>query len=404
MDLYPTQGNQPYPPGPHPYGHPYGPYAYGRQPVPPQRPEHRHGLTFALVASLVAVVALAIGTISAHLNAPGPVQASPFGQGDPGSVGQPVASQTEPAALDSAAGAVAPGIVIVNTVLGMANGQGAGTGIVLSPDGTILTNNHVVEGATSISVTDVGNSRDYTGSVVGFDRQDDLAVVKLKGASGLRTAPLGSSGQVRVGDSVVGLGNAGGSGTPTAASGRVTALDRSITASDESAGASEQLTGLIQVAADIQPGDSGGPLINSSGQVVGVDTAASQGFRMGTGGGQGFAIPIDKALPIAKQIEAGTASDKVHIGDSALLGIAMTDAGGQGALVRNVVSGGPAEAAGVNAGATITALDGTSVTSATALTNAMDQHHPGDTVTLTWIDQSGQQQSAKAALAKGPVG
>nr|WP_324190430.1 trypsin-like peptidase domain-containing protein [Nocardia nova] len=415
MSVYPNEGNRPHQPGPYePRSGAYGPNGYpgqppypGQYPYPQQYPPRgrapRHGLTFGMLAALVAVVALAIALVGSRIDAHGPGQAAPFGHGQ-GSVVQPVDSQPQSAALEQAANAVVPGIVVINTELGMQNGAGAGTGIVLGSDGTILTNNHVVEGATDISATDLGNGRTYSGSVTGFDRQDDLAVVKLQGASGLQTAPLGDSDQVKVGDAIVGVGNAGGTGSPTAAGGRVTALDRSITASDESAGAAEQLTGLIQVAANIQPGDSGGPLINSSGQVVGVNTAASQGFQLGASGGQGFAIPMNKAKTIAAQIQAGKSSDRVHIGDSAFLGITMSDANGSGALVRNIVSGGPAQAAGLAAGDVITGLDGHGIDSATTMTNTMDQHHPGDTVTLTWVDRSGQSESGQASLAQGPVG
>ncbi len=388
---------------------PYAGPPYAGRPVP--GPQHypqaarpsRHGLTFGAAAALVAVIALAIALVGSRMDTQRPDATAPLGHSR-GSVVQPIDSQTASAALEQAAKAVVPGIVVVDTELGMQNGAGAGTGIVIGSDGTVLTNNHVVEGSTNISVTDMGDGRTYHGTVAGFDRQDDLAVIKLQDASGLQTAPLGDSDKVKVGDSIVGVGNAGGTGSPTAAGGQVSGLDRSITASDESAGASEQLTGLIQVAANIQPGDSGGPLINSSGQVVGVNTAASQGFRLGAGGGQGFAIPIDKAVSIAKQIQAGTASDRVHIGDSAFLGIAMSDAGGSGALVRNVVAGGPAESAGLGTGDVITGLDGHAIDSATSLTNTMDQHHPGDTVTLTWTDQTGQSESGRAGLSQGPVG
>ncbi|WP_308015149.1 S1C family serine protease [Nocardia coffeae] len=358
------------------------------------------------MAAIVLALAVTIGMVAARLTTNGAVTRSPMAQ-SPGIVSQPVDSQTSAADLTAAANKVVPGIVNVDTQLGLQNGAGAGTGIVLTSDGEILTNNHVVEGATKISVTDLGNGRTYPATVVGYDRSDDLAVVKLSGASGLQTAPLGNSDRVAVGDAIVGLGNAGGTGSPTAAAGQVTGLDRSITASDEAAGASEKLTGLIQVAANIQPGDSGGPLINSAGQVVGVDTAASQGFRFGTvstqGGGEGFAIPINKALTIAKQIQAGKGSSTVHIGRSAFLGVTVSDADG-GALVRNIVSDGPAEQLGLTPGDVITGVDGTTIGSALELTDAMDQHHPGDTVTLKFADQSGQTQSAKTKLAQGPVG
>ncbi|WP_198347815.1 S1C family serine protease [Nocardia terrae] len=355
-------------------------------------------------AAAAAVVALAatLGLVACGPNTlvPGnPVAQSPGGV----TQSQPIDFTTPPADLDSAAQAVVPGIVDVDTELGLQNGEGAGTGIVLSSDGIVLTNNHVVEGATKISVTDLGNGQSYDATVLGFDRSEDMAVIKLSGASGLQTAPLGDSDKVAVGDAVVGVGNAGGRGTPTAATGRVTNLNRAITASDDATGSAEQLTGLIQVAANIEPGDSGGPLVNSAGQVIGMDTAASKGFRFSTSGGQGFAIPINKALTVAKQIQAGQSSDRVHIGDTAFIGVSVTSVTG-GAQIRGVVQGGPADQLGLEARDVITAVDDHSVTSATDLTSTMDQHHPGDNITLKWTDPTGQSQSAKVQLAKGPVG
>ncbi|WP_068013345.1 S1C family serine protease [Nocardia mexicana] len=347
-------------------------------------------------------MAVVIGLVAARMSATQHAPTTPPAQS--GNVMQAFDSQTQSADLTDAAQRVAPGIVTVNTELGPQGGGSAGTGIVLTSDGDVLTNNHVVEGATRIEVTSVGNGKTYPATVLGYDRTNDLAVLRLSGASGLPTAPLGDSGKVAVGDEIVGVGNAGGTGSPSAASGRVTALDRSITASDESSGSSEQLTGLIQVAANIQPGDSGGPLVNKDGQVIGVNTAASQGFRLGAGGGEGFAIPINKARSIAEQIRAGTGSGTVHVGPSAFLGITVSDANGQGALVRNIVRGGPAEQLGLAPGSVITDIDGDRIDSANALIATMDKHHPGDNVNLTWTDRTGRTQTAKVELAKGPVG
>ncbi len=173
-----------------------------------------------------------------------------------------------------------PGLVDVNSTLGYEGASGAGTGIVLTSTGEILTNNHVIDGATSISVTDVGNGKTYKATVVGYDKSHDIAVLQLQGASGLKTAKIGDSSKATVGESVVAIGNAGGTGgTPSAAGGSIIALNQQITASDELGGASEQLTGLIEVNADVQPGDSGGSLVNSAGQVIGIDTAASGANR-----------------------------------------------------------------------------------------------------------------------------
>ena len=227
-----------------------------------------------------------------------------LGNGNSGSSGG-----SGPSDASAIAAKVDPGLVDINTTLGYSQEQAAGTGIVITSNGVILTNNHVINGATKISVTDVGNQKTYTAKVVGYDRSHDIAVLQLQNASGLQTAPLDTS-NASVGEDVVGVGNAGGTGgTPSAAGGTVTALNQSITASDQGDGTSEQLSGLIETNADIQPGDSGGALVNTSGQVLGVDTAASAGysfqFNGQSQGNQGFAIPINTALSIARQIEAG---------------------------------------------------------------------------------------------------
>ncbi|MFE3983473.1 S1C family serine protease [Nocardia tengchongensis] len=370
------------------------------QPLSPNRSTTR---SRTLRAGAAAVVALA-ATLGLVACGPSTLPGTPIAQ-SPGGVtqSQPIDFHTPPADLDAAARNVVPGIVDIETELGMQNGEGAGTGIVLGSDGIVLTNNHVVEGATKISATDLGNGQTYDATVLGFDRSEDMAVIKLTGASGLRTAPLGDSDKVAVGDAVVGVGNAGGRGTPTPASGAVTALDRSITASDDATGSAEQLTGLIQVAANIEPGDSGGPLVDAAGQVIGMDTAASKGFRFDNGSGLGFAIPINKAVTVAKQIQAGQGLDRVHIGDTAFIGVSVSSTG-SGALIRGVVQGGPADQLGLSARDVITGLDDHTITSATDLTATMDLHHPGDTVTLKWVDPTGQNQSARVQLGKGPVG
>lgn len=307
----------------------------------------------------------------------------------------------------SAAGA-ANGLVDIDTTLSYQNGEAAGTGIVLTPDGYVLTNNHVISGATSISATDIGNGQKYTATVIGYDRTHDVALIKLQGASGLRTSSTGNSGKVSVGESVVGLGNAGGvGGTPSSAPGQVTALGQSIKAADESNGTTEQLTGLIETNCNIQPGDSGGALVNSAGQVVGMDTAASTGFSFETQGNQGFAIPIDQALSIGSQIRSGRASATVHVGDTAFLGVEVDTssqaAGTPGAVISHVLPNGAAQAAGLTDGSVITALGGASVDSPTTLTNLMGRYHPGDKVSITWSAPNGQTHTATATLAKGPA-
>ena len=204
---------------------------------------------------------------------------------------------------------VSPALVHINVRLDHQNAA-AGTGIVLSSSGEVLTNNHVISGATSISVTDVGNGQTYPATVVGYDRSHDIAVLQLQGASGLQTASIGNSSAVAVGDEIAAIGIAGGRGdTPSIAAGTVSALDQTISVRDDTTGSAQQLTGLIQVTAQLRPGYSGGPLVNTAGQVVGVNTAASTGSE--SSGGEGFAIPINEAIAISKQIDAGIASATV---------------------------------------------------------------------------------------------
>ena len=329
---------------------------------------------------------------------------SGFGSGTGGS--SPSGAPT--GALGTAAATVSNQLVDINTSLSYQNGEAAGTGIVLTSDGYILTNNHVISGATSIKATDIGNGQTYTATVVGYDRIHDVAIIKLQNASGLKTARIGNSSKVNVGQAVVGIGNAGGvGGSPSTAVGQVTALDQSITAQDESNGTSEKLTGLIQTNANIQPGDSGGALIDSSGQVIGMDTAASTGFSFQTQGNQGFAIPINSAMSIGSQIRAGRASATVHIGATAFLGVEVdtsaSAAGTQGATISGTIPSGPAAAAGIGSGDVITGLAGQPVNSPSALTNLISHYHPGDKVQVQWTDPSGASHSATVVLANGPA-
>ncbi|MFB6722187.1 S1C family serine protease [Kribbella sp. NPDC056345] len=205
-------------------------------------------------------------------------------------------TQFDPAAVASK---VSPGLVNINTVLGLENAKAAGTGIVLTSDGVILTNHHVIEGATSITVTNVGNGKTYVATVVGYDEDHDIAVLKLKDASGLETAKLGNSDNVKVGDQVVGIGNAGGKGgTPTYAAGKITALNQAITATDQNGQDPENLKNLLQTDANIQAGQSGGPLANANGEVIGVDTAGNNGGNGGQGNpGQTSATTNTKPNP-----------------------------------------------------------------------------------------------------------
>ncbi|HSS90208.1 MAG TPA: trypsin-like peptidase domain-containing protein [Streptosporangiaceae bacterium] len=371
---------------------------------------------------------------------------------------------------------VDPGLVDVVTTLGYQSGKAAGTGMVLTSTGEVLTNNHVIDGATSIKATDIGNGRTYTAKVVGYDKTHDVAVLQLQNASGLQTVTLSSAG-AQSGQNVVALGNAlGKGGTPSVVSGRITGLGQSITASDQGAGDSEQLTGMISHNAPIQPGDSGGPLVNTEGEVIGMNTAASdsspssspsQSSQAQTAT-QAFAIPIARASSIAGQIEAGTPSSTVHIGATAFLGVETSPSGtgsfggnfpgsggsggnipgfggsggnipgfggnggnipgfggsfpgfggdiggyiggssggstsGSGVAISGVVSGSAAAQAGLTAGDQITSVAGHTVTSSSEIQSVLGNYHPGNKITISWTDQSGQSHTATVTLSAGPA-
>ena len=327
--------------------------------------------------SVLAVMGLGLATAPAH--------ASPL---------------TPPAPQDvaTALGQVGPQIVDIDAKLGYQSAIGAGTGIVIDGNGVILTNNHVVAGATDLTARSIGNGQTYPATVIGYDRKDDIAVLQLAGG-GLPTANIGNSDTVTVGEPIVSLGNAGGvGGAPSAVDGRVAALNQTVSANDALTGSTETLVGLIQVDANIRPGDSGGPTVNGANQVIGMNTAASENFHLGRG--QGFAIPINKAMAIAGQIRSGGGSPTVHIGPTAFLGVGVNDApGGGGAIVRQVIPTGPAAGAGINTGDVITSINGQPVNSATTLTSILDQHHPGDGVSVGLQDRG-----TNVTLADGPPG
>ena len=418
------------------------------------RSPRRRGLRAALAVGLT-VLALLVGVGVGYGVWSGGGAASASGRSFVPRTGQGFTSTTTPLTgprgtgatrVSSATGApsdiariraeVMPGLVDINGVLGYETEEVAGTGMVLTPTGKVLTNNHVIEGATKLTAVDLGNGRTYKAKVLGYTRTEDIALLQLVGASGLKTVRIGNSSSLKVGEPVVGIGNAGGTGgTPSAAGGSVTALDQSITASDQgSLGTTvEHLKGLIETNADIQPGDSGGPLVTTSGAVVGMDTAASasQGFSFqGAPAGQGYSIPIDEAVSVARDVIAGRAVGTLHIGGTAFLGVYVKAVGTtttrfpgfgfgglgfttststaptapvrSGAAVAGVIPGTPAQRAGLADGDVITSLDGTPVTGPSDLTDLMLRYHPGDTVKVGWVTGSGQSQSAAITLASGP--
>jgi S1-C subfamily serine protease len=296
------------------------------------------------------------------------------------------------------------GVVVVNTSLAVGGGA-AGTGIVLTSSGEVLTNNHVIRGATAIRVTDVSAGRTYAATVAGYSVSKDVALLKLRDARGLETALIGNSATIKLGDRVTAIGNAGGTGALSTKSGKLTGLRQAITVSDDE-GSSSRLAGLIETSAPLRPGDSGGPLL-SHGRVIGIDAAASSDFKFQAGGGEGFAIPINSALGVAKEIEAGHRSSTVHVGPTAFLGVALGQSGSNGqdmpgAIVQDVVPGSPADKAGVGPDDLITAFGGHQVMSPTSLRTLVLRVLPGRTMRLAWINQYTGKNSATVRLVSGP--
>lgn len=340
--------------------------------------------------------------------------------GGSGGAGSGAGSATGTLDATTATDAQQSGVVLISTVLGYQSAEAAGTGVVLTSDGLVVTNNHVVEGATQITVTVASTGDTYTAEVVGTDATADVAVLQLQGASGLATATLDDDeAGVAVGDAVTAVGNAEGGGVLLAADGTVTGLDESITTQAEGASSGESLTGLIEVDADVVSGDSGGPLLDDEGEVVGITTAASSGSADITG----YAIPIQDVLDVVTQVVAGQDTDTITLGYPAFLGVQIAATGGDpaaldglpgsttgstaggvaGATVAGVIDGTPAAQAGLTAGDTITAVDGVTVADGDALSEALAAHAPGDQVTLTWTTATGTTQSATVTLVEGPA-
>ena len=367
------------------------------------------GATLVAVIGMVGVLLLGSNTASAGsttvLSATAPIAA----------VSQPASALSGGSVQASAIAAkVDPAVVDINTVFQTASGSGtaAGTGIILTSTGEVLTNNHVVNGATSITVQIPGRTGTYTASVVGVDPTADIALIQLNSVSGLPTATLADSSTLQAGETVVAIGNAGGvGGAPSVTQGTIVALDQSITASDGAT--SEQLTGMIQSNAIIAPGDSGGPLVNSAGQVVGMITAGQSTSRNGATQ-IGFAIPTDNALSVVNQVRAGQAGSQVILGQVGYLGISVTELTPaiaaqlglnitSGALVVGVISGSPADQAGMGQYAVITGVAGTSIGSSTDLGNVLHTYKPGDQVQVTWTDQASTSHTATITLTTGPA-
>ncbi len=349
----------------------------------------------------------------------------------------------QPAAMNDMAvyAEVEPGIVDVTSNLRYLQETAEGTGFVIdAAAGLVLTNNHVINGATSVTVTPVTSGKSYPARVLGYDLTDDVALLQLPGVTGLKAVPLGDSSRVRVGTPVLAMGNeAGQGGSPTVAPGVISSLDRTILANDQTAGLIETLHGMLQTSADIRPGDSGGPLADAAGQVIGIDTAAGGDTIY-----SGYAIPINQALPIARRIAAGQPGARIQIGLPAFLGVLLPDSTSadprrqasqelrqtgtvsnsgsgcssgdttavpgniaparSGALVDGVLCGTAAATAGLFAGDVITSIGGQAVTSPGSLTAIVNRYRPGSKAPLAWVSPGGKRHTAMVILDAGPAG
>jgi S1-C subfamily serine protease len=437
----------------------YSGYGQPTMPMPPMPPPPRRRRVGALSYLLVALAAGALGagsvvalyhpasnsTSTASPQPSGGVlkpQPLPSGAVPQPSTGNPGTSVGEQAIVNK----VAPGLVVINTTLQYSSETAAATGMVISSDGLVLTNNHVIEDSTSISAR-TATGRTYTAKVVGYDVTGDIALIRLQGASGLRTVPIGNSSAPKTGDSVVAMGNAEGQNAIVPAAGQVTALNQTITAGDQGGSITQEtLHNMIETNANVVSGDSGGPLANSAGQVIGMDTAGNDGGFAVQQSSAGYAIPIATALTVAQRIAQGQASSTVTIGYPPFMGIfigqgsnsdpqaqAQQQNGGNGfggfggtgnqgcytsdrnlaapqnianvnsgTLILGTVCGSPAAAAGMTAGSVITAVNGQAIGSPESLTGVVSKFQPGTTIQVTWVSPSGQRSVSNIALTAGP--
>jgi S1-C subfamily serine protease len=320
-----------------------------------------------------------------------------YGQGDGSGDGSGQSSTGQGSSTDTtsqASGSQLTGLVRIVSSMKYDGAEAAGTGLVLTSDGEVVTNHHVVEGATTVKVTVMTTGKTYTAKVVGTDTTADVAVLQLQDASGLDTVTTDTDG-ISTGDAVTAVGD--GNGTVdylSAATGQVLATDQSITTQSEGTAEGENLTGLIEISSDVVGGFSGGATYDADGQVVGMTTAASSG-----GDVVGYAIPIAKVTTIADDIENGVKDTTYSYGYPAFLGVGL----GDGTVVQGVYDGTSAAEAGIAAGDTITAVDGTTVTGASQLHQLIAAHTPGDDVRITWTDSNGSSHSATVSLGKGPI-
>jgi len=432
-------------------------------PVPPPPPRRRVGLLSYIAVALVAG-ALGAGSVVALYHPAANSAAVPSARPSARapvplpSTAVPVPSNGGTGTTGGSMSKVEQGIVIINTALQYSGERAAGTGMVVNAgEGLVLTNNHVIENATKITATVAATGQNFLAKVVGYDVTGDVALIQLQHPSGLHQVPLGDSGKVRTGDVVTALGNAEGQSKIVPATGHITGVNRSITASDQGGTVtSETLHGMLQTDAGIVSGDSGGPLVSAAGRVIGMDTAGNDVRYPDQQAAAGFAIPINTALSVAREIVAGHASSTISIGYPPFIGIYVgqgtssnpqqqaaaqqqqnnggfggfgggsgfsgNGSGSQscysndsnlpvpdtiapvssGTLVVGTICSSPAAVAGVSAGSVITSVNGQAVGAPQTLHGALSKFRPGDTVSLTWVTPSGQRKTATMTLTAGP--
>ncbi len=416
----------PPPPPVDPAGAAYGHWApdphWGPPAWPPAAPARSHSrfMQRTLIAGLAIVCVGAGGgtawaITSATLTRTPTTASLPSGSSQtgeaPNSTGDNGTGATAPSsggtASSAAIAAIDAATVDINAITAAHTGEVAGTGMIITSSGLVLTNNHVIDNTEDITALIDGTGTPYKVTVIGYDASDDVALVQLVGASGLPTVPIGNSDNVNIGASVTVIGNAlGKGGTPAVVTGVVSQLDQQITASDDSDD-TESLTGMLQVQADIEPGNSGGPEINAAGQVIGMTTAGSTSGNPNqeTGATTGFAIPINKAMQIIAEIRAGSGTN-VHIGNAAELGIEVAQPSATqtlpGAYVSSILAGTPAVGLGIASGDRIVKIDSQTIASSNDLHKAMEGYSNGQTVSLTWVDPSGTSHTGSLTLGLAP--
>jgi S1-C subfamily serine protease len=368
-------------------------------PLPPREPRARRrgGTGLAIVVALLAAAVGGAATVA--------LERSPTTSQAPA---------TSTATLNTAAvsRAVEVGMVDVMARDGFSGLVSEGTGLILSPDGLVLTNNHVIAGATSVRVTAVTSGRTYVARVLGYDSAADVALLQMTGAAGLRSIETGSA---QLGQPVLALGNAGGQGgTPSVTSGYVTALDQTITPTDATTGTVETLQDAIETSTEIVSGDSGGALVNARAQVIGMITASALGSQ---GNAVGYSIPLSAALRIVRLIDAKHTTAEIRVGIPGFLGVSVVNSPAScgelgeavsgptsaGAKICAVYPGTPAAQAGMRAGDVITAAAGRSVASANALTAITERLDPGSSLSVTYIATDGNPHSIRLTLVSGPA-